>query len=1507
MRTAVTRAGCSVRPVARSQRLARGRWLLAIVLLCASCLLIGAAPTFASTGHNFVSSLTDADGAALIEPTAVAVDQVTGEVFVADVGAGVVDVYSASGSYLTHLGEGSLLAGGIAVDEASGLVYVADSFENAILVFKSNGAGSYGQIGEWAGEGLSAGAFGEVTGVAVDNSKSASSGDVYVVDGEDLNLSVGVVDVFKPNPPGREEGSEGSLVRMLSKGKLEEPNGIAIDPSSGRVYVADSAKGLVYEFGASGAAEGKLNGSSSPLGSFAGREEAEGNVSAVAVDPTSGDLLVAESEAGVVSEFNAAGEWDGWISSTESAPVSEPRGVAVTGSGTVYVGDGALARVDLYAPGVAVPDVMTMKASKVTRTSATLSGTLNGEGEPGHYFFQWGETPELGTSTAPTVFPGGEEPVAATLTELHANSTYYFRLVAEGENGASYGATKSFTTPTAVEGLSTGPVMNLQSEGATLTGSLSPNGLDTHYYFQWGTSTAYGNTSPEPPGTDAGLGDEVVKAETPLSGLAPNTVYHYRLVGENQLGTTFGADQTFQTSGPPRITSKPVTGVGHETATLNAEVNPGELTTTYHFEYGETTEYGTEVPLGGASIGSGATPVHVSATLSSLKLGVTYHYRVIATNSDTITTGPDQTFTTIPPALITSSAVEVRATEATLNATIDPLGHDTTYYFQYGTAPCASDPEGCTSSPTPPGEDIGSGEELVAKTLSLTGLTPDTTYYYRVVAINSLGTSEGAEQTITTPKPVSSFALPDGRAWEMVSPPDKGAAPVEALTREGGVILASEDGSKLTYVVDGALGEAEGNRSPEWQQVLATRGATSWSSQDIATPNSKATGVTAGQTPEYQYFSADLSTALVEPAGAEPFLAAGVTHPTPYLRDNTTGTYVGLVTAALVTAGSLEGTDVTFVGASPDLSHVVIEATAALTGPGSAAGLYEGTGDSLAFVTALPGTAAPARQPELGFRGRVVHNAVSTDGTRVIWTNRAENAGGGHLYLRDMAKGETLQLDAAEGVVEPVQASAEFQGATPDGSEVFFTDKQRLTADSTAEPKFPEKADLYECTVVEEAGKLACRLKDLTVDSNEGEHAAVQGFAFGTGEAGADVYFVAQGVLASNANGNGERGVPGGENLYGVHFDGSQWSTRFIATLSPADSAEWEGADLADTAYLTARVSPNGRYLAFMSEASPTGYDNVDANPEAKGARDEEVYLYDSATASLTCVSCDPTGARPAGVLDHNEAGEGLGLLVDRRKVWAERGKEHWLAGNIPGWTAENLTSALYQSRYLLDDGRLFFNSPDDLVPQASNGKEDVYEYEPAGVGSCESATGGCVSLISSGTSAHESAFIEATPSGSDVFFVTEANLLPQDTDTAFDIYDARECTALSPCLTVPAAPPEPCAATETCRPASSPVQAPAGPAGSASFSGPGNIPPPPARAQVQGAKTSKPAAKPLTRKQRLASALRLCRQKYSRSKHKRTTCEAHARRLYGAGHARNSARRAQRYTADQTTRRTDR
>jgi phosphodiesterase/alkaline phosphatase D-like protein len=1463
-----------------------------IALIAVAALALGSAPAAgAAVGHEFLSSLQQApSGTNLVEPVAVAVDEERGLLFAGDRGSGFVDVFSSAGAYVTRFGGGLVFVSGLAVDEDSGDVYVVDSLSDALLVYKPNGSGGYELLSEWFGIHVPGGEFGQVAGVAVDNSHGASAGDVYVVDGKSLAGGGGAVDVFKPKPAGGEEASEGELVRSLTAGKMEAPNGIAVSRSTGRVLVADSAKAGVYAFDASGALEEKLSGKGSPYGSFKGKEGA-GNVTAVAVDD-SGAVLVAEAERHAVSQYSSSGTWEGWIVSSPTGPLSEPRGVAVTPAGEVYVADAGLAVVDRFGASVAVPSVETGKLSKsaITRTSAQLAGTVNGEGKASSYRFQYGETEALGSETTAQSAGSGEQTVSATAQNLQAGRAYFYRLVAENENGTNYGLIRSFETDPAVEGLETGAISNLQPQSAVLLGSLKRGGLATQYYFQYGTTSDYGSQSPTPAG-DVPPASEEKEEKQPrslqaeLNGLSANTLYHYRLLAENSFGTSYGQDHTFTTSGPPRIADEPASGVTQTEATIHAQISPDQLATTYRLQYGESTGYGQETAE--EELAAGSTPLARSATLTGLKLGTTYHYRVIAENEAGTTTGPDQTFTTVASAAVNATYVAgITSSEAMLHTQINPLGNDTHYYFQYGTQPCQSSPGACTDTATPPGEDLGAGSEDVAGEAKLTGLTPGTTYHYRAIAGNSLGVSEGPERTFTTTGE-SAFALADGRAFEMVSPPDKAGAPVEALTREGGMILAAQDGDSFAYVVNGALGdEVQGNRSPEMQQVLAKRSPSGWSSQDIANPNSKAKGVTAGEAPEYQFFNSDLSTALVEPVGqgAEPPLVAGITQATIYIRDNQTGTYLPLVTEANVAPGVNFSAKVHVISASPDLSHVVLRSAVALLGGRSQAGLYEWSEGKLQYLSVLPG-GRPARgaEPEVGY----LHdpdNAVSADGSRIVWTlpGGPAEAGRGHLYLRDSSRGETVQLDAAQGVGEPEEGSAQFQSASSDGSRVFFTDKRQLTPDSTANPaKGQEAADLYECEMVEREGKLACELSDLTVDQNPGEHAAVQGLVFGASQDGSSVTLVAQGVLAGNSNGNGEAAQAGAFNLYQAHLGGGKWSTVFIARLSGEDKAEWEGAKLANTAYLTARVSPNGRYLAFMSAAPITGYDNLDASPAAKGARDEEVYLYDADTASLRCISCNPGGARPAGVLDTIESGEGLGLVVDRREIWLG----HWLAGSIPGWTAQSLPvagqpGALFQSRYLSDEGRLYFNSPDALVPAAANGKEDVYQYEPDGAGSCQSESGGCISLISSGASSHESAFLEATPDGSDVFFLTEAQLLSQDTDTAFDIYDARQCSESSPCLSPPAPPPPPCGETASCRPAQ-PSQQLHG-VNPTIGSGSGNLSPAPAQ-PVKGAVQAEKAvkSKPLTRAQKLAAALKSCRRRYPHAKQRRAACEGQARKRY--------------------------
>ncbi|HME02236.1 MAG TPA: hypothetical protein VKG38_04300, partial [Solirubrobacteraceae bacterium] len=781
-----------------------------------------------------------------------------------------------------------------------------------------------------------------------------------------------------------------------------------------------------------------------------------------------------------------------------------------------------------------------------------------------------------------------------------------------------------------------------------------------------------------------------------------------------------------------------------------------------------------------------------------------------------------------PPAKPTVSALSaqnITPSSAQLSAQVDPRGSDTHYYFQYGTVNCASSPASCADGPAPPGTDIGAGFSDQSASVELSALKPSTTYYYRLIASNGEGQAEGEETfgSITT-LPSASGLLPDGRAWELVSPPEKDGSSIEPLRKEGGLIQASEDGNSITYIANGPIeAEPQGTRGPYPTQILAKRSSAGWSSKQIVTPRTKGEGFIPGEAPEYRMFSADLSSGLVEPDNhhpgeplEQPPLAPEATEKTIYLRNSESGSYLPLVTPADVAPGTKFGEDLEFIDATPDLSHVVFSSKEGLTA-GAGPGLYEWqAGRPLEALSVLP-DGSPALEPALGAESHNVRGAVSSNGTRVIWTGESEVLHGSetetvrHLYMRETTTGQTLQLDATTaGIAEPGEEESEvgFQAASSEGSKVFFTDTARLTGDSKLEPMpgLPgNPADLYECEVTEEGGKLACDLRDLTADQNLLESADVLNVAPALSEDGSYVYFVANGVLAPGASpgdcvhSDQEAPPPGATcSLYVWH----EGSTSFIAKLSDEDSGDWGSTEGAgprgfsveprpDLASVTASSSPDGEFFAFMSDRSLTGYDNVDANPAAKGAHDEEVYLYDAATKLIVCASCNPGGQAPHGVLDTGKAGEGLGLVVDRAQNWASSSPEpqaptaHWLAGSIPGWSPlgnESAAQALRAPRYLSNSGRLFFNSADALVhvegahtrqetvggEPTQVGVESVYQYEPSGIGSCTKQEG-CVALISSGTSEQESAFVDASVGGEDAFFVTSQPLVARDRDTNYD------------------------------------------------------------------------------------------------------------------------------------------
>lgn len=193
--------------------------------------------------------------------------------------------------------------------------------------------------------------------------------------------------------------------------------------------------------------------------------------------------------------------------------------------------------------------------------------------------------------------------------------------------------------PTAV----TSAASSVTCSAATLNGTMNANGNSTTVTFEYGPTASYGSTIAGVPGTATGSSATAITAG--LTGLSDNTLYHYRIKGVNLGGTTYGDDMTFTTQAFPTVTTTAATAVTTTSATMNGTINANGNSTTVSFDYGLTVAYGTNV-AGTPSPVTGSSPTAVSASLSGLTPGLTYHYRVIGTNSCATDYGNDMTFVT---------------------------------------------------------------------------------------------------------------------------------------------------------------------------------------------------------------------------------------------------------------------------------------------------------------------------------------------------------------------------------------------------------------------------------------------------------------------------------------------------------------------------------------------------------------------------------------------------------------------------------------------------------------------------------------------------------------------------------------------------------------------------------------------------------------------------------------------------------------------------------------------
>ena len=566
------------------------------------------------------------------------------------------------------------------------------------------------------------------------------------------------------------------------------------------------------------------------------------------------------------------------------------------------------------------------------------------------------------------------------------------------------------------------------------------------------------------------------------------------LYAASSRGADQSAVQRFSLPAPgPLPADLEATDLEPTTATLAATLNPEGHPTHYRFQYLPRADYEAH---GFAECGSPANPgcaesaeaelpgsefesEAISAEVKELIPDTTYRLRLVAEN-EAGEVMPEESFTTRTAVGIEAQwASAVSARDATLEASLDPLGVEAQWWLEYDTSPYAAG-EG------PHGTRVGGGAlpgsfGALPRGVALAGLEPATAYHYRFAAedvrkvreggeaLERSFTTYGSERTFTTQPAGTGFPLADGRAWEMVSPSDKHGGRITS-TDGGGQLQAAADGGALAYLSYGSLeADPQGNRLIEMSNQLARRApGGAWSTTDLTAPHATITNAALGHGTEYKLFDPELGRGLMEPRECTP-LAPQAGERTPYLRTGISRpAYEPLVTPANAPEAAPFGGDcllseakVGVHGASPDLGHVALRSGVPLVAGAAEGALYEwGAGGSLAPVSVPPAGGPPVRA-ELGSGEGSVRGAVSEDGSRVFWAPQSGEGGfaPGPLYVRDTARAETLRLDeVAPGGYGVGASEARFQAASADGRYAFFTDPGQLTEDSGE-----EGSDLYRC------------------------------------------------------------------------------------------------------------------------------------------------------------------------------------------------------------------------------------------------------------------------------------------------------------------------------------------------------------------------------------------------------------------------------------------------------------
>lgn len=287
------------------------------------------------------------------------------------------------------------------------------------------------------------------------------------------------------------------------------------------------------------------------------------------------------------------------------------------------------------APALALsPSVETLPASAVAETEATLNGKVNPNGLETKYFFEYGTSVSYGSKTAEFSAGSGSSAVekSQTVPSLTKVTDYHYRIVAKNSSGTSYGADQTFKTVGPPEALTVGVEPHASGEGATLKAWILPNGQETTYQFEYGTSSGIYTAKFPVPAEPVGSGFTVVKVSTTATGLVPGTKYFVRAIATSASGKSEGNELSFWSSNVPGVGSLSAPDVRHSKATISGIVEPHELNTKYWFEYGTTLAFGSKTST--REVSGETASVTAVESLKGLGFETPFYYRLVAENED---------------------------------------------------------------------------------------------------------------------------------------------------------------------------------------------------------------------------------------------------------------------------------------------------------------------------------------------------------------------------------------------------------------------------------------------------------------------------------------------------------------------------------------------------------------------------------------------------------------------------------------------------------------------------------------------------------------------------------------------------------------------------------------------------------------------------------------------------------------------------------------------------------